>query len=143
MDAVASYKRFAVAAFGGHRSPLVVAPARATSAAPILGYLIAAILAGSPAALGDELLVFTRPGCSPCENAKAALAADPSITTGFTVTHVDTRERPEEARRYRVSSVPVFVVVRDGREIRRRAGFTSGDELRDWLSNKSRRRSRR
>lgn len=105
--------------------------------------IIAAVFACLVAsAVADDLLVFTRKGCGPCDQAKAAIEADRSITIGYTLRMVDTGDEPAEARRYGVRSVPTFVVVRDGREVRRTTGFSSADKLRAWLDQKGRRRRR-
>jgi thioredoxin 1 len=106
--------------------------------------LLAAILVCLVAsAQADDLLVFTRPGCPPCEAAKAALAEDPSIAVGYKLQQVDVQQNREMARKYGVSSVPVFVIVRSGKEVRRTVGFRSVERLRDWLdSPKLRRRWR-
>lgn len=133
--------RTAVASLRRNHSPVVVASARAaTATSAILGYLLAVLLA-SPAA-GDELLVFTREGCAPCRAAKAALAADSSIAAGYKVTIVDTKADPDLAKRYRIGSVPVFVIVRDGTEIRRKVGFDNARTLEAWLQNKRKIRRR-
>lgn len=90
---------------------------------------------------GDlELLVFTRQGCGPCDAAKRAIADDPTLTAGYAVRVVDTKADPRLAREYRVETVPVFVVVRSGREVRRTTGFRGPERLRDWLTGKANRR---
>jgi len=90
---------------------------------------------------GDlELLVFTRQGCGPCDAAKRAIADDPTLTAGYAVRVVDTKADPRLAREYRVETVPVFVVVRNGREVRRTTGFRGPERLRDWLTGKTNRR---
>lgn len=104
---------------------------------------LAFVLAMLPAlAIGGdlELLVFTRPGCAPCDAAKRAIAEDPTLTAGYAVRIVDTKAEPQLAREYRISSVPVFVLLRDGREIRRTVGFRGPERLREWLTGKANRR---
>lgn len=98
------------------------------AAALVLMLLVAATKA-------DDLYLFTRPGCPPCDKLKAAIAADPSLVAGFDVYKVDTAARPDLAQTWKVSGVPVVVLVRDGKEIRRRVGFTTADDLRDWLDD--------
>lgn len=87
------------------------------------------------AARGDELYVFTRPGCPPCDKLKAALAAEPDLVVGFELFKVDTAARPDIARKWAITGVPVVVLVRDGKEIRRRVGFTNAADLRAWLDD--------
>lgn len=101
------------------------------------------LLAAAPAiAIGGdlELLVFTRAGCAPCNAAKAAIAEDPSLTAGYDARVIDAKADSELAREYGVSSVPVFVIVRDGREVRRTVGFRGAERLREWLNGKANRR---
>ena len=106
-------------------------------------WFLTALIASQAVASEPVLLAFVREGCAPCSNLKEALKASPEIYRGYELKVIDTKENPGLARQYRVRSVPVLVVEEDGREIRRRSGFSSSDELRDWLNNKSRRRSRR
>lgn len=98
------------------------------AAALILTLLVAA-------AKADDLYVFTRPGCAPCDKLKAALDANPQLLVGFDVFRVNTAERPDIAKRWSVSAVPVCVIVRDGKELRRRLGFTNVVDLRDFLDD--------
>jgi thioredoxin-like negative regulator of GroEL len=86
-------------------------------------------------ARGDGLVIFTRPGCPPCDSLKAAIAKDTTLVAGFELYKVDTAERPDIAQKYGVKAVPVVVLLRDGKELRRRLGFTSADDLRAWLDD--------
>lgn len=90
-------------------------------------------------AAADDLYVFWRPGCSPCEKLKAALIADPSIAAGYTVHMIDTRKHPELAAKHKVSGVPVLAILRDGKELKRRVGFADARELTDWMIVETRR----
>lgn len=93
------------------------------------------------AVAGDyELLVFTRKGCQPCEAAKHAIADDPTLTAGYVVRMIDTQSDQQMARDYRVTSVPVFVMLRGDREIRRQTGFRGPERLREWINGKENRR---
>lgn len=90
-------------------------------------------------AAADDLYVFWRRGCSPCEKLKAALLADPSITAGYTVHLIDTQKYPELASKHKVSGVPVLAILRDGKELKRRVGFADAKELTDWMIVETRR----
>lgn len=92
-------------------------------------------------AKGDDLYVFTRTGCSPCDRLKAAIADHPDILVGLEVYKVDAALRPDIATKWRVTGVPVVILVRNGREIRRRVGFTTTQDLRDWLDDAAFKRS--
>ena len=86
-------------------------------------------------AKADDVYLFTKPGCPPCDKLKAAIASDPSLLVGLDVYKVDAAARPDIAKTWKVAGVPVVVLVRDGREVRRRVGFTTADDLRDWLDD--------
>jgi thioredoxin 2 len=49
------------------------------------------------------------------------------------VLKVDTEASPELADRYRVQSIPNFVVFRGGRPVFQRAGVATAAEMRRWL----------
>lgn len=91
-------------------------------------------------ATGEDLYIFTRQGCGPCDSLKRALAASPDITGGYTAHLIDTKADPELAQKYRVKSVPTLIVLGENkRELRRTTGFTSEASLRAWLDGKNRR----
>lgn len=89
--------------------------------------------------ISEDLFIFTREGCGPCESLKRALAANPGLTSGYTLYMVDTKADPQLSGRYRVKSVPTLVVMDKGKELRRTTGFTNEQSLRAWLDRKTRR----
>lgn len=92
-------------------------------------------------ATGEDLYIFTRQGCGPCDSLKAAIKANPQLTAGYDVYMIDAKDDPELAERYRVRSVPTLVILGEGkREVRRTTGFTSEASLRAWLDRQQRRR---
>lgn len=98
--------------------------------------IIAAIIVFSLASLSahaGDLLIFTRSGCGACDRAKAAIASDPAIAAGHTLTSIDTQSQPLLARMYRVKAVPVFVLEINGKEVARTVGFSTGADLKAWL----------
>jgi thioredoxin-like negative regulator of GroEL len=99
--------------------------------------LIACLALVATSALGaDDLYIFTREGCAPCERLKAAIASDPSITDGCVVYSVNVQRHPLIAAMRRVSAVPAVILERDGREIGRRVGFDTSLQLRNWIQEK-------
>ena len=50
------------------------------------------------------------------------------------VLKIDTERYPDLAARYRVQSIPNFVVIQDGRVVMQRAGLAPRAEMRDWIS---------
>lgn len=87
-------------------------------------------------ARADDLYVFTRQGCAPCDQLKAAIKRDSTLIAGHELYMVDTKQFPEIAAKYKVTAVPVLILFRDGKERSRRVGFSSEQELRDWLSSR-------
>jgi thioredoxin 2 len=61
----------------------------------------------------------------------AALAQE---TSGRAIVlKVDTEQHPDLAARYRVQSIPNFVVLHSGRTVLQRAGLAPRDEMRRWI----------
>jgi thioredoxin 2 len=50
------------------------------------------------------------------------------------VLKVDTERSPGLAARYRVQSIPNFVVLKDGRVVLQRAGLVDAGQLGSWLA---------
>jgi thioredoxin 2 len=49
------------------------------------------------------------------------------------VLKVNTEDHPDLAARYRVQAIPNFVIIRDGRVTRQRAGVASPEQILSWL----------
>lgn len=96
-------------------------------------FLAILLLLIAPATRGDDLFIFTRPGCSPCQRLKETLESDQSLTEGFTVYMIDTSQTPGLAAKRGVKAVPVLVVERAGREVARKVGYENAVALRQWL----------
>lgn len=102
-------------------------------------WLAVAALSLAPAARADDLYVFWRPGCSPCEKLKTVLKSDPSLTAGHDLYMINTKEHPSLAAKHKVTGVPVIILMREGKELRRRVGFADARELGDWVRVETRR----
>lgn len=135
MDARSPSIGSAVAA-SAQASSVVVAAQAAEEKSRMLRYLIAILIASQSVALADDIYIFTREGCGPCERLKTAIASDPTLTDGCVVYLVDTQKHPLIAARRRVSAVPVVILERDGREVGRQVGFRDASELRRWIQEK-------
>ena len=81
-------------------------------------------------ATGDSLEIYTEPSCAPCQQLKAAVAADPSLLEGYDVTYL----RAKDGRRKGVRVVPTLIKYRDGKEVDRVSGFGGPESLKRWLS---------
>ena len=74
-----------------------------------------------------ELLDFSAPGCGPCQEMKPVVQRLES--QGLQVKHIDIVKDPTTARRFRVSSVPCFVMLVNGEEADRHVGATTYERL--------------
>jgi thiol-disulfide isomerase/thioredoxin len=97
--------------------------------------VLAGVLAGAARSHGGEtvLLDFNAPWCGPCRTMQPVvrrLQAD-----GYTVREVNIDENRELAARFKVTSIPCFVMIVDGREVDRSVGATSYERLRRMLQS--------
>lgn len=91
------------------------------------------VLACSSAIATEQLVAITASWCGPCRQFKADLADDPSLAGGRQIRVLDVDEDRAEARRYRARSLPTFILIDDGREVRRTTGYSGPEKLREWL----------
>ena len=59
------------------------------------------------------------------------------------VLKVDTEAHPRLAARFRIQSIPNFIVFRDGRPVLQRSGVAPLSEMRKWLESTADRQSER
>lgn len=71
--------------------------------------------------LADTLVVVSSDRCEPCRQLKRDLKSQPALYAPHTLVVVEGREA---FARWRVSSVPTLIRVRDGREVARHVGYT-------------------
>lgn len=77
-----------------------------------------------------KLLDFWAPWCGPCQTMKPVMEELKKELAGkveFVEINVD--EKPEEAQKYEVMSIPTFILLQDGKETGRKIGQTSKAEL--------------
>lgn len=101
-----------------------------------LASVLMLLIACSPAVAADTLLAVTSSWCGPCKAFKADLERDPSLVGGRKFRLIDMQEDRDEARRLRVRAVPTFILLRDGREVRRMVGYDGPDVLKRWLDRR-------
>lgn len=76
-----------------------------------------------------EVLFFNASWCGPCRQMKPIVARLKG--QGFKLRDIDVDGNRSLAEKYRISSVPTFVFVKNGSEVRRFSGGTSADHLRE------------
>ena len=90
-------------------------------------------------ALGDELIIFSLPGCAPCARLAALLRAQPNLVAGYKLSRIDMADDPESARLFNVRSAPTIVRLNAAdKEVDRLSGAPSASQLRRWLQASSR-----
>lgn len=82
----------------------------------------------------EELIIFSMPGCRPCERLKAMLEENPELLQGFDVSMVDITKDAETAKLFKVSTVPTIVRLNDQtHETGRKVGLMNKKEMLEWL----------
>lgn len=72
--------------------------------------------------------------CGPCRMAAPEVEALAREVAGRAVVlKVSTEDHPDIAERFRIQSIPTFMVFQNGRAVRQRSGVAPRSEMRRWL----------
>lgn len=76
------------------------------------------------------LLDFWAEWCAPCKMMEPILEElEKELKGKAEIKKVNVDEKPEEASKFGVMGIPTYVVMKDGKEVARKVGFTPKDEL--------------
>ena len=79
--------------------------------------------------MSTEILFFSSPWCGPCRMMKSTL--NESVRSDLNIKVIDISEDMDTATKYEVMNVPTFVKLVDGKEVSRKIGSATVDQLKN------------
>jgi thioredoxin 1 len=79
-----------------------------------------------------HVLYFTADWCNPCQRTKPH--AEELISEGANIKFVDADAEPDMVKNFKVLSIPTFVLIEDGKEIKRINGAKTKEQLQEFLN---------
>lgn len=77
-----------------------------------------------------QLLDHWAPWCQPCRIMNPIIEEiEKELAGKVEVVKINVDEKPEEAQKYGVMSIPTYIVLKDGKEVGRKIGVTSKADL--------------
>ena len=83
---------------------------------------------------GRVLVDFFATWCGPCKMLSLVIEKLNKKNV-IPIIKVDVDECEEVASKYRIFSVPTLIIFENGKEIKRKTGYMSLDELESWVNN--------
>ncbi len=82
------------------------------------------------------LIDFWAPWCAPCKMMEPILEElEKELKDSVQIKKVNVDEEPNEASKFGVMGIPTYVVMKDGKEVGRKVGFTPKEELLKIVTN--------
>lgn len=90
---------------------------------------------GTPVPTSSPIILYSfyARWCGTCRGVRRALQTF-ETTSPIPIVEVDVEVHKAFSLLYDVQGVPVVILLKDGREIARRSGSTTYEELREWLT---------
>ncbi len=79
---------------------------------------------------GTILVDFYADWCGPCRMLSPILE---ELSNDFNIVKVNVDESPIAAQKYGVMSIPTLIVFKDGKEVNKKIGLCSKDELKEMI----------
>lgn len=81
------------------------------------------------------LLDFWAPWCVPCKRMEPILdELETQLKGKLEIKKINVDENPSEASQFGVMGIPTYIVIKDGKEMGRKVGLTSKEELLKLIS---------
>lgn len=81
----------------------------------------------------DVLMIFGAEWCGACVKLKREVYSDIDILENLIVYYVDYDDNQAIAKKYNARSLPTSILVRDGKELKRKVGYSGKKQYSDWL----------
>ena len=80
----------------------------------------------------SHMLYFTADWCNPCKRTKPF--ADELISEGANIKFIDADAEPDMVKNFKILSVPTFILIKNGQEVKRMNGAKTKKQLQEFLN---------
>lgn len=81
----------------------------------------------------SDIYIFTADWCPACKQLKNFIPKNKEVFEGHIVTIIDIDRYPQTKNRYKITSIPTTVALKNGKEMKRTVGFDSS--YKNWIKN--------